>query len=214
MRAGVTSLQTGVISHHNFLYHVLHKYSAQYYYSSVELWCLLFISAALHIHDCSQFQSWFTSMRDDYADFNLTMSDYTSWLPQWEWEQYYWCRTNTVHYQASGVCIRVILLNWWYLHWCTLLTWFLYYLFRIGHVNECPTMHCFINPRHTQSKIAYLWFWLGISGNSSEKLHCGNVINMSYSSWRRPLANSSSLLFNQVHCPLSSLEHWVYLFIH
>ena len=124
-----------------FLYHVFHQYSAQYYYSSVELWCLLFISAALHIHNFSHFQSWFTSMRDDYADFDHTMSDYTSWLPQWEWEQYYWCCTNTVHSQASGVCIRVILLIWWYIHWCTLLTWSLYYLFRIGHVNECPTMH-------------------------------------------------------------------------
>ena len=43
---------------------------------------------------------------------------------------------------------------------------------------------CFIyfeNPRHTQSMIAYLWFWLSISENSSEKLHCGNVVNMPYS---------------------------------
>ena len=45
-----------------------------------------------------------------------------------------------------------------------------------GHVNEYPTMHYFIFPRHTQSMIAYKI--LSISGNSSEKLHCGNVVNM------------------------------------
>ena len=32
-----------------------------------------------------------------------------------------------------------------------------------GHVNEYPTMHCFGNPRHTQSMIAYMilteYFW-------------------------------------------------------
>ena len=36
-------------------------------------------------------------------------------------------------------------------------------------------MHYFGNPGHTQ-----IWFWLSISGNSCEKLHCGNVVNMPY----------------------------------
>ena len=38
-------------------------------------------------------------------------------------------------------------------------------------------MHYFGIPRHTQSMIT-IGFWLSISGNSSEKLHCGNVVNM------------------------------------
>ena len=36
------------------------------------------------------------------------------------------------------------------------------------YVNEYPTMHYFGNPRHTQSWW-HIWFWLSISGNSSEK---------------------------------------------
>ena len=47
----------------------------------------------------------------------------------------------------------------------------------MGHVNEYPTMHHFGIPGHTQSMVAYI-IWLSISGNSSEKLHCGNVVNM------------------------------------
>ena len=50
----------------------------------------------------------------------------------------------------------------------------------IRHVNEYPTMHHFGNPRHTQSMIAFIRFLLSISGNSSEKLHCGNFANMRY----------------------------------
>ena len=62
----------------------------------------------------------------------------------------------------------------------------------IGHVNEYPTMHYFGNPRHAQSMIAYM---ILISGNSSEKLNCGNVANMPY------------LLFDQMNVVLSiSLE--------
>ena len=48
----------------------------------------------------------------------------------------------------------------------------------IWHVNEYPTMPYIGNPRHTQSMIAYIW--LSIFGNSSERLHCGNVVNMPY----------------------------------
>ena len=48
-----------------------------------------------------------------------------------------------------------------------------------GHVNEYPTMHYYGNPSHAQSMIAYTilteCFW-----NSSETLHCGNVVNMPY----------------------------------
>ena len=44
--------------------------------------------------------------------------------------------------------------------------------------NEYHTMHTFGNPRHTQSMIADIWFWLSISENSSERLHYGNVVNM------------------------------------
>ena len=40
----------------------------------------------------------------------------------------------------------------------------------IGHVNEYPTMHYFGSPRHTLSQWYCIWFWLSISGNSSEKL--------------------------------------------
>ena len=46
----------------------------------------------------------------------------------------------------------------------------------LGHVNEYPTMHNFGIPRDTQSMVAYKilteYFW-----NSSENLHCGNVVN-------------------------------------
>ena len=45
----------------------------------------------------------------------------------------------------------------------------------IGYVNEYPTMHCFGNPRHTQSMIAYVWFWRSVPGNSSENLYRVNV---------------------------------------
>ena len=44
----------------------------------------------------------------------------------------------------------------------------------IGRVNEYPTMHYFGILRQWQHKK----FWLSISGNSSEYLHCGNVVNM------------------------------------
>ena len=50
---------------------------------------------------------------------------------------------------------------------------------QIGRVNEYPTMHYFGNSIHTRFMIAYMilteYFW-----NSSENLHCGNVVNMSY----------------------------------
>ena len=49
----------------------------------------------------------------------------------------------------------------------------------VGHVNEYPTMHYFGNPRHTQSMIAYK-ILTEYFGKSSEKLHCGNVVNMPY----------------------------------
>ena len=45
---------------------------------------------------------------------------------------------------------------------------------RIGHINEYPTMHYFKIPR------------LSISGNSSEKLYCGNVVDMPYLSVHLP----------------------------
>ena len=36
-------------------------------------------------------------------------------------------------------------------------------IFSIGYVNEYPMMHCFGNPRHTQSMITYMnlteYFW-------------------------------------------------------
>ena len=32
----------------------------------------------------------------------------------------------------------------------------------------------------TLSQLLHMWFWFSISGNSSEKLHCGNVVNMLY----------------------------------
>ena len=40
-------------------------------------------------------------------------------------------------------------------------------------------MHYFGNPRHIQSMIAYTVL-TEYSGNSSEKLHCGNVVNKLY----------------------------------
>ena len=40
-------------------------------------------------------------------------------------------------------------------------------------------MHCFRIARHTQSMIAYM-ILLSISGKSSEKLPCGNVVNTPY----------------------------------
>ena len=49
----------------------------------------------------------------------------------------------------------------------------------IGHVNEYPTSHYFGNPRQTQSTIAYM-ILTEYCGNSSEKLHCGNVVDMPY----------------------------------
>ena len=47
------------------------------------------------------------------------------------------------------------------------------------HVNDYPTMHYFGIPRHTQSMIAYKTL-TSFSGNSSEKLYCGNVVKMPY----------------------------------
>ena len=55
----------------------------------------------------------------------------------------------------------------------------------IARVNEYPTMHNFGIPKHTQSIMA-LRLRLSISGNSKEKLHCWNIVNMSNlqtSSW-------------------------------
>ena len=49
-----------------------------------------------------------------------------------------------------------------------------------GMLMRYPTMHYFKNPRDTQSMITYIWCWRSISKNSSEKLHCGNVVNMPY----------------------------------
>ena len=49
----------------------------------------------------------------------------------------------------------------------------------MGHVNVYATMHYFGIPRHTQPMIAYK-ILTEFSGNSSEKLHCGNVVNMPY----------------------------------
>ena len=49
----------------------------------------------------------------------------------------------------------------------------------IGHVDECPTMHYFGIPRHTESMIAYKilneYFW-----KFQLKLHRGNVVKMPY----------------------------------
>ena len=50
----------------------------------------------------------------------------------------------------------------------------------IGHVNEYPTMHYFGIPIHTQSLIAFIRVSLSISGGTSERLHCGNVVNIPY----------------------------------
>ena len=49
----------------------------------------------------------------------------------------------------------------------------------IGHVNEYPTMFYFRIPTHTQSMIAYK-ILTEFSEYSSEKLHCGNVVNKPY----------------------------------
>ena len=46
----------------------------------------------------------------------------------------------------------------------------------IGYVNQYPAVHYFGIPRLTQSMIAYNTL-TSISGNSSEKLHCGNVVH-------------------------------------
>ena len=46
----------------------------------------------------------------------------------------------------------------------------------IGHVNEHPTMHYFWIPRHTQSMMACKI----LTEYPSEKLHGGNVFNVSY----------------------------------
>ena len=51
---------------------------------------------------------------------------------------------------------------------------------KIGHVNEYPTMHYFGIPRDTQSMVAYTVLTVNSSGNSSEKLHCENDVNMPY----------------------------------
>ena len=67
------------------------------------------------------------------------------------------------------------------------LTTVIFFSFRIvstikGHANEAneyPAMHYFRIPRHTQPMIAYK-ILTEFSGNSSEKLHCGNVVNMPY----------------------------------
>ena len=40
--------------------------------------------------------------------------------------------------------------------------------YSIRHVNEYPTMHYFGSPGRTQSMIAFISFWLSISGNSRE----------------------------------------------
>ena len=70
--------------------------------------------------------------------------------------------------------------------------WFIYgqrqqfcvaiFLPQIRHVDEYPTMHYIGNPGHARWMIAYkISFRLSISGNSSWKLCCGNVVNMPYS---------------------------------
>ena len=50
---------------------------------------------------------------------------------------------------------------------------------RMGHVNEYLTMHCFGNPRLTNSMTAYM-ILTEYSGNSRAKLHCWNVVNKPY----------------------------------
>ena len=44
----------------------------------------------------------------------------------------------------------------------------------IGYVNKYPTMHYFGNPGHTQSMIAYIMIFT----NYSDRLRCGNVVNI------------------------------------
>ena len=51
----------------------------------------------------------------------------------------------------------------------------------IGHVIEYPTMHYFINPRHTQSMIAYIMIFTEYFCTFQWKIHCGNFVNILYS---------------------------------
>ena len=60
----------------------------------------------------------------------------------------------------------------------------------------------FGNPRHTQSTIVYMI--LSISGNSSEELHCENVVNMPYcwESSALELQNQSAMNTQKVYSNL------------
>ena len=46
---------------------------------------------------------------------------------------------------------------------------------------------------HTPSQWCYIRFWMSISDNPSEKLHCGNVVNVPYKIWGWIDLNSHSL---------------------
>ena len=52
------------------------------------------------------------------------------------------------------------------------------------YVRLCMTMsipqYIILEIPDTLSQWEHIWFWLSIFGNSSEKLHCGNVVNMPY----------------------------------
>ena len=50
---------------------------------------------------------------------------------------------------------------------------------RIAHVNDYPTVNYFGIPSLTKSMIAYK-ILTEYFGNSNEKLHCGNFVNMAY----------------------------------
>ena len=74
-------------------------------------------------------------------------------------------------------------------------------------------MHYFGNPRHTQSMIA----WLSIFGNSIEKLHHGNVVNMPYNICRRRVLKESKGIEDigtiSWELALCLLAAWIFVFV-
>ena len=64
----------------------------------------------------------------------------------------------------------------------------------------------------TLSQWYRIWFWLSISGNSSEKLHCGNAVNIMQLSLSLPplIQLTEMIVMMTLMMPIPSVAYWVY----
>ena len=80
--------------------------------------------------------------------------------------QFISCR-ETINHLSPDIQIKFN----WVIHWKGII---------VGLLMRYP--QCIISELQNTLKlvIAFIWIWLRFPGNSSEKMHCGNVVNMPY----------------------------------